>query len=389
MTVDRVSSINMSRILHMIYKRGAVCRPDISKELGLDRSTVSKMISTLGEKNVIKLLDKGDSTLKGGRKPIYLDIDYNIGHVIGIEIQTDFWCGVILNLKGDIVKSYFERINKDLSLIAALEEVVFKLKESSMALISPLLGVVVSLPGIINPEKGIMYRSNPLDIHEPINLRKIIEPYFQVPILIENDANCCCWAELFNRRESIVQNFICVLVEFRRTRFGEIAHHGVGVGLGLVLNHQVHYGSNFSAGEFQSVFCNGPHSTQFSISDEDAQRILTDDSVLVRVFNEFAVNVSLLVNVFSLDELVVVGALGDRKELFDGILKEAIQTNWPYDTNATCKVKFTDLGHETVAYGAACMFIQKLFSIPNYDNSSVYCQSGFDLLNQVHPSFTI
>lgn len=383
MTVDRVSSINMSRILQMLYNKGTICRPDIAQELKLDRSTVSKMINSLVDRSVIHLLDKGDSTPKGGRKPVFLDLNYDLGHVIGIELQTDFWYMVIINLKGDILFSLAGEHSTESTIESVIELVSGHAREASANLSSPLLGVVASAPGIIKPHEGIVMVSNPLNIVSPVNVSAIMKRYFDVPVLLENDANSCCWAELFRRRANVPDDFLCVLVEFRRTRFGQGEHHGLGVGLGIVLNKHVHYGSTSSAGEFQSVFCERPHSTQFSISDEEAERISHDDEVLERTFREFAVNASLIVNVFNLSEIVIVGDISMRKNQFTEIMQEAIQTNWPYDTEASCKVCFTDLGRETVAFGAACMFIQRLFSVPSFNSSSDLYPRGFDLLGQI------
>ncbi|GAB6090222.1 ROK family protein [Spirochaeta dissipatitropha] len=385
MTVDRVSSINMSRILQMLYNKGTICRPDIAQELRLDRSTVSKMINSLVDRSVIRLLEKGDSTPKGGRKPVFLELNYDLGHVIGIELQTDFWYMVIVNLKGEILFSLAGEHAFESTIDSVIEVIALQAREASKDMDSPLLGVVVSVPGIVKPLEGIVLLSNPLNIYAPVNVASMMNRYFDVPVLIENDANSCCWAELFRQRRDTPDNFLCVLVEFRRTRIGQEEQQGIGVGLGIVINQHVHYGSSFSAGEFQSVFAYGNHSTQFSISDEEAARVSRDDDVLSRVFGEFSDNAALLVNVFNLSEIVIIGDLLHKKEEFTEMMRAAIQAKWPYDTVVDCTVRFADLGRETVAFGAACMFMQRLFSVPRYNSEGDLYPCGVDLLSHVHP----
>ena len=385
MTVDHVSSINMSRVLQMLYTHGQICRPDISAALKMDRSTVSKMVSVLADRSLIQLLDKGDSTPRGGRKPVYLELNHHIGYVIGVELQTDYWVAVMVNLRGEVLHAITGELPPESSIQYTVEQIATAIQRYIQSMESLLLGMVVSVPGIVNPSRGEILRSNPLNIDQPINITTILSERFGVPVLVENDAKSCCWAELFRRRNATVDNFLCVLMEFRRTRMAGAQLKGIGVGLGIVIDGRVHYGPNYSAGEFQSVFCKSPHSTQFSISDADAQRISEDREIFERAFRELSVNVSLLINVFNLSEVVVVGDMLGKENTYGAILQQAIQENWPHDTPATCSVTFTGLGHDTVAFGAACMFIQRLFSVPRYDAQRENHMCGIDLLNTVYP----
>jgi len=384
MTIDRVSSINVSRVLHMFYTHGPVCRPDISRMLGVDRSTVTKIVSSLVDRSLVQLLDKRDSTPRGGRKAVFLDFNYDIGHVVGIELQTDSWFAVVVSLRGTVLRTFSGELTNAQGIEPAVQQIAQQLQDSIRSLQITLLGIVVSVPGIVTPHKGQIIRSNPLNIDEPVDITATLRPYFGVPVLVENDANSCCWAELFRRRENAPNDFLCVLVEFRRTKLSDFSHHGIGVGLGIVVDKTVRYGPHHSAGEFQSVFCNSPHSTQFSISDEDAERITESDEVLDRTFHEFALNASLLVNVFDLSEVVVVGDLARKKDSYGAMLQHAIKENWPYDSPPQCAVTFTELGRETVAFGAACMFIQRLFTVPSHDSDQKHQPCGIDLLNSIY-----
>ncbi|KGE72760.1 ROK family transcriptional regulator [Spirochaeta lutea] len=384
MTIDKVSSFNISRVLNCLYHQQPISRIEISRQIGLDRSTVSKIMYTLDDYNIVEPADKGVSTPRGGRRPDFLQLNNKIGFVIGMEVQTDRWFAVGVTIDGSILFTLSETLTEEnTSLQQVIEQAMQRLTARCAELPMKPMGVVVTLPGIIDPFQGIILRSNPLNIDETLDLKPIITRYFDVPVLVENDANSCCWGELFKDKLEAAENFLSVLVELRRTRISGAPLQGIGVGLGIVLNKHVHYGKNFSAGEFQSVFCKTFHSTQFSISDEEAAKMVSDEAVLVKTFEELAINLSLLVNTFNLSQVIILGDLSPHRENLSKILQDKIQENWSYDTPAACEVRFTDLGRETVAFGAACMFIERLFSVPTISNTQQAYACGFDLLKTV------
>ena len=91
----------------------------------------------------------------------------------------------------------------------------------------------------------------------------------------------------------------------------------------------------------------------------------------------------MVANTINLSEIVVVGDLARHRDEFESVLLDAIQNNWSYDTKASCGVRFTDLGRETVAFGAASMFIERLFYVPTYGSSSRDYVCGIDLWDQI------
>jgi hypothetical protein len=92
-----------------------------------------------------------------------------------------------------------------------------------------------------------------------------------VPVFIENDANCCCWAEIAFQREGRERNFISVLGEFRDLHRGTDKGTGLAIGLGLVVRNRVLHGDHFTAGEFRSVLA-GKAPRQFKIPYEESRR---------------------------------------------------------------------------------------------------------------------
>jgi len=136
------------------------------------------------------------------------------------------------------------------------------------------------MSGIID---RIIYQSFPLKIKEAIDFYSPLERIISVPVRIENDANCCCWAELVHLKSMRPKNFIFILGEFRKEETSDREPGGLAIGMGLVLNGSVHYGENFSAGEFRSAFRTGDNKSQFSLPDEKIKLAESDPAVFCEV----------------------------------------------------------------------------------------------------------
>jgi len=223
------------------------------------------------------------------------------------------------------------------------------------------------LSGIVDTYEGIILKSNPLDIHTPLNLKAILEELFSCPVFIENDANCCCWSEKAFRRAPSDRNFLAILGEFRNIDIQKNRINGIAVGLGIVIRDNVLHGDSFTAGEFKSLLYreDDPGRSQFSISDVDAARLPEDKAVLERVFYEVAYNIALLVNTLDITRIVIAGDFVRYPEAISAHLESEINRNWPYpEDKKTCSIVFSPDGEQSVPLGAAGLFIQKLFSVP-------------------------
>ena len=87
-TVSR--NLNISQIFETVWRAGGISRIDISKQMGLYRSTVTSIIDSVLKSKIIIEGERGNATEKGGRKPINLIINKNAGMIIGLEVQPDF-----------------------------------------------------------------------------------------------------------------------------------------------------------------------------------------------------------------------------------------------------------------------------------------------------------
>ncbi|MDA3851780.1 MAG: ROK family transcriptional regulator [Spirochaetaceae bacterium] len=367
-SISRLYQINSSRILQHIRTNPGISRIAVANELGLDRSTITKIVNYLIDIGMVLTTGKYHGKAGVGRKATALQINPTFGLVLGIEVQTDFFQTVLVNLNGQIIQteSYpYQKGNK--SLEEQLEFIISSAKEKAIKERIPLLGSGIGLAGVIDPYNGIIIESYPLQLGDGMKLKKYLESRTELPVFIENDANCCCWSDIAFRPGQQHRNFLALLGEFRSVDITGGLTRGIAFGLGITIRGRVLHGDTFSVGEFRSLLYDyeKPSRVQFSITDEEASSLPENRELLLRVFKELAFNMSILVNSLDISKILLAGDFAQYKKDLELILNEAIQKNWLYESTKKCVIESSPGGDKAVSLGAAGLFISKLFSVPD------------------------
>lgn len=366
---NRLQTINNSRVLRSVRLNPRISRIKVAEDLNLDRSTVTKIVQTLLEKDIIRTAGKNTVKTGVGRKQIGLIVNDDFGVIIGIEVQNVKCSAVVASLSGEILHSFSGPVPQDVNpetIPSIILSVINRAKEFVSGEKLKLLGIGIALPGIIDPFNGMVVRSGPLSVVEPFNLVEILSKKCRDHIFIENDANCCCWGELAFNPEGRSRDFIAVLGEFNRSvnSRGEQAG-GFAVGLGFAVGERVHHGDHFTAGEFRSFVMRDPKLTQFSFSPEELESLPDDGQWLERVYRELCENLAFLVNCFDFTKIIFTGDIPRYQGRLKELLLEAVSANCLYDIPKNIQIDFSTSGSFSVALGAAGLFAEKLFSIPD------------------------
>ena len=354
---------NASRILRAVYQHPRISRVAIAERLSLDKSTVTHQVNRLIQRGIIEEIEEGNSSAKGGRRPIHLSLSKRYGYCIGVELQVESWVAVAVDLTGEVLGEargdcHIEAESLADTALAILTEAQARLRQEGRS----LLGIGVGTGGLVNLRKSFIHFSVPLGITAPFDFGKAVASRLEVPCLIENDANCCAWGELAFNRDEALRDFLFALVEFRKDRFSLSRYGGMGVGFGIVLGGKVHPGAHGNAGEFRSAFCEGRGNLQFSLPREDLARIDRDRQALEKVSDELARNVAMLVNTMDFERVFIGGDLESLGVDFPGTLRRRLEENWMYPWPKDVKILNSNLRERAVAFGAAGMILDRLFS---------------------------
>ena len=99
-----------------------------------------------------------------------------------------------------------------------------------------LLGIGVAVPGLVDAGAGVVLTAGNLAGWSRVPLRDLLETQLRIPVVIEHDANLAALGERWRGAARNLESFAFVAL-------------GTGIGVGIVLNGQLHRGAHHAAGE--------------------------------------------------------------------------------------------------------------------------------------------
>jgi N-acetylglucosamine repressor len=232
-THRQTRTFNQQLVLRAIYDRSVISRAEVARMTGLTRTSVSELVNDLLREGLVEEMGRGPST--GGKAPILLRVRADGRHLIGLDLGEAAFNGAIVDLHGKILRSLslpLEGRNGD-----AAVALVYALIEGLMAGNgeSPLLGIGVGAPGLIDSRSGTVRWAVNLDWAD-LPLGPMVEQRFGVPVVVANDSKAAAVAELTFGPKPQPANLVVVRV-------------GRGIGAGIILNGQLFQGDGSGAGE--------------------------------------------------------------------------------------------------------------------------------------------
>lgn len=270
-----VKQINKMLVLNTIYKEKPISRAEIAKRTGLNKSTVSALVDELLSEGLILEIGIGES--QGGRKPINLSINKEIGSVIGIDLGVNYISSILTNFAGHIlwekritIKNIIDSPQQKIhDLLELIKETITHAPATGRGII----GMGIGVPGLVNYDHGCVL-SAPNLLWENIKLKDIVEEEFHIPTLIDNEANAGAigekWFGLGKKASEIVY-----------------VSAGTGIGAGIVINNELYRGAGGLAGEIGHMTVD-VHGTTCTCGNVGCWEEYASEKALIRYFKEHA-----------------------------------------------------------------------------------------------------
>jgi len=227
---ELIRDINTNLVLETIINHNPISRASISKHLGLTKATISAIVQELINKNLVIEIGSDDTNLC--RKPILLSFHKKAGYVVCIDLGVDTISILITDLIGD--DGYLKQIKTPKINANLIHELIQLIESMKLPKNTPygLVGITIGIHGVTvaNRVSFAPY----YDLSE-INLAEELEERFSVPVYLENEANLSVMGE---------KTF-----QYDYPNIANISVHS-GIGLGVIINHQVYTGYSGRAGEF-------------------------------------------------------------------------------------------------------------------------------------------
>lgn len=270
-------------------------------------------------------------------------------------------------------------------LIELLEESLAKAVAGKCA----VKGAGIALGGIVSRKKEVIFwpQGQGFYAHVIFPLKEHLEKKFGIPVILENDANACAWAEH--------------LINFSKNK--NLIYMFSGVGAGLIIDGKLYHGKSGVAGE---IFLNADHKAMSSRLGEfsflrqwpaglemtkRAKELLSlgkESSLLKKISptgrlnlkdilheavkkdklarevvreGAFALGVkaAFLINLLDPEVIIVGGGMEEGGEIFLEECVAAVKTFSLSESRANCKIVMSPLGKKAAPVGAAWLALEE------------------------------
>jgi predicted NBD/HSP70 family sugar kinase len=270
---DLIKAMNRNLILNTLRRHdAALSRTQLTGLTGLSVGAVSQITGELLEQGWI--LESGESDYTGGRRQVLLRLNPEAAWAAGVKLMENRVVCAITDLESQVVY-YTEREtanNRDPRVVGStLAQLVEESIDQAGIPRSKLLGAGIGLAGVIEPQTGLVHYSPFFDWHD-ISLVEMVSERLHLPVYIENDVNTLTITEQLFGGGRQLANFAVITI-------------GRGIGMGVVMNHQLYQGAKGGVGELGHVTLD-PDGPRCDCGKRGCLEALAADPAVVRAVEE-------------------------------------------------------------------------------------------------------
>jgi N-acetylglucosamine repressor len=389
--VERKKFIQEIRIIKYLYVNGPRSNAEICKYLKI---SVPKSFSVLNDLICAGYIEKkGRGVSIGGRKPDLYGLVEKTLYVLAVEMDRyGFKIGVYdtdNNIVGDL-QSYLVPLDNNIKTLDLLYQYSNDVIKASGIDPSKLMGIGISMPGLIDAHKGINYTY--MNFGKK-SMRDILQEKFNRPVFIENDAKAAALAEyLFG----LARNKKDVLVIL----------HDWGIGLGVILDGKLYRGTSGFAGEFSHIpmvedgaICHcGKHGCFETIASGTALARLAQEGIksgkstilsslganddkieaktvveaaskgdqyAIHILSEIGFNlgkgISILIQLFNPELIILGGRIADAGQYITTPIQQSLNIYCMRQLSERTTIKVSEMGQDIGIMGAIAIVMDRIF----------------------------
>jgi predicted NBD/HSP70 family sugar kinase len=381
-------------VLETIWCEGPLSRADLHRELGLSRSTVSELVSTLLSTDLVEEGVEGPS--RGGRRPIMLQFRDDAHVILGVDMGASHIAVALTDLRGRVLwfrdEDHAVREDPDGSraLIARLCNEALDSSELP-AVRDRLMGMGIAVPSPVDPRYPDRLAREVLPAWGGRTGFGELAASFGVPVLVDNDANLGAVAELWWGAGTDVDHFTFIKL-------------ATGIGAGHIVKGGIYRGATSVAGEIghMSIDASGPQCvcgnrgclTTFAGTSAllDRAEALTPDypesslahgpitlraleqatlagdplasEVIREASHHLGVAIAGLLNLMNPGAVILGGSLTRVGDALLVPLREAVVRRTLVSSIAASEIRLSSLGESSVALGAATHVLASALAEP-------------------------
>lgn len=189
-------------------------------------------------------------------------------------------------------------------------------------------GIGVGVPSLVDVKNGIVINPTNIPSWHKVHLKDILEEQFNVPVCINNDANCFALGEKYFGGAKDFENFAGVTID-------------TGLGVGIIINGKLYSGRNAGAGEFCSLpykehdyeyYCSSQYfEEKYGIRhDILLARAYNKDKIALVIYELFGVDlgnaIKAIMYTLDPDAIVIGGRLAEAYDFFSASMLKTVNS---------------------------------------------------------------
>lgn len=397
--IDRKKHLLKIKIIKHLYVKGAKSNTDICIRFKISSPTSMTLINELMAEGLVEKQGRGNSV--GGRKPDLYGLRDNSLFVLSINMELfETRMALFDNNNNNITgtQTYPVRISDDLSAVDKIYEKAHNLILSSGINADKLMGIGISMPGLVASKEGNNYTYLRTQ-NEFQSLQQLLEARFNKPVYIQNDVKSATLAEY---RFGLAHGKKDVLV----------LSMDWGIGLGIIMDGKLRGGTSGFAGEFGHIpivndgelcYCgkrgcletvasgialakmakegikSGQRSLLNALSDREVDEIEPQlvidaanrgDQYAINILSEIGINlgkgISILIQLLNPELIILGGKIAEAKQYITTPIQHSINTYCMAQLRQKTSISLSDLGQNAGILGSVAIVMENIFE--NYIN---------------------
>lgn len=383
---------NKSLILDKIKDSSPISRATVASQTGLNKGTVSSLVSELIEDHLI--YESGPGKSSGGRRPVILLFNNVAGYSIGLDLGVNYLLGVLTDLDGNVHHEKmltFTNLTYD-EIESKLFNVIDYLISSAPASPHGIVGIGIGVPGIVAKSGEILLAPN-LN-WENVDLKTVIEERYNLPVIVENEANAGAYGE---KKFGVGKDFKNIIY----------VSAGIGIGVGLILNGELYKGNNGFSGELghmtiqvdgapcrcgnegcwelyaseKALLNNTKKLTLSPPSGEDfsltglVELAENGNEEVIKLFEQtgdyLGVGINNIINIFNPQQVIIGNRMATSQKWLSKSLNKRVTNQALWFQQSDLQINFSELSTHSTALGMAAFSIENFLSISIQDRNLI------------------
>ncbi len=350
--------------MRALISLGTASRSELATHVGLDRSTMTHITSTLLAAGLIEPVAEAPAGTRGGRRAELLSVERSRYAILSADVQSRNPRWLLTDLRGEplldgllgpsmpaaggaVRRAWVEGVFDDLS------HMVRSRPEGRQ-----VLGLGTALPGLFDRSHSRLVESFELGLRD-IDLQALWD-CTEPPLFAANDATCYAWREIAARRDELSRGMttaadgVYVYTKFH-TDGERFLATGMGVGVTVVADGRIVRGHRGAAGELRGYRYTRHGANQLGVELERIRRQEGREAAITTAAEELIRNLVVIASVLDPPRIVVSGDLGISAEKLRELATEITPAG-------QSEIEYRAPEALAVAQGAAQMVVDSLFS---------------------------